>query len=86
MLEEIISNEDFISETGWVRIHVIGVDAIKTVLSKLPQNEHVLWLAGMRSEQTPRGSINITLPEGPTIDTIKTIADLCGVDFMVQKP
>ena len=85
-LKEIISNEDFISEAGWVQIHVIGVDAIKTVLSKLPQNEHVFWLAGMRSEQTSQGNVNIALPEGPTIDTIKEHAELCGLDFMVQTP
>jgi hypothetical protein len=85
-LEEIISDEDFISETGWVQIHVIGVDAIKTVLSKLPQNEHVFWLAGMRSEQTSQGSINVTLPEGPTIDSIKELAKLFSLDFIVQMP
>lgn len=86
-LEEITSKEDYISEAAWVRIHVIGVDAIKMVLSKLPQNEHVFWLAGMRSEQTSQSSVNITLPEGPTIDTIKEHAELCGLDFMmVQAP
>jgi hypothetical protein len=84
-LEEIISNEDFISEAGWVQIHVLSVDAIKTVLSKLPQNEHVFWLAAMRSDQTSQGSINITLPEGPTINTIKEHAELCGLDFIVQQ-
>lgn len=36
-LEEIVSGEDFISETGWVKIHVVGIDDIKAVLSKLPQ-------------------------------------------------
>jgi hypothetical protein len=85
-LKETISNKDFISEAGWVQIHAIGINAIKTVLSKLPQNEHVFWLAGMRSEQTSQGSVNITLPEGPIIDTIKEHAELCGLDFMVQTP
>jgi len=86
-LEEIISNEDFISEAGWVNIHVIGEDATKTVLSKLPQNEYVFWLAGIRSEQTSQDSVNITLPPGPIIDTIKEYAIGCGLDFMlVQAP
>jgi hypothetical protein len=62
-LDEIISNEDFISEAGWVQIHVVGVDAIKTVFSKLPQNEFIFWLAGMRSEQTAQAGVNITLPQ-----------------------
>jgi hypothetical protein len=85
-LEEIISNTNIISEDGWVHIHVVGVDAIKTILSRLPQNEEILWLARLRSEQTPQGGVNITLPTGPTIDTIKEHAGGCGLDFMVQTP
>jgi hypothetical protein len=84
--EEITSIEDFVSEAGWVQIHVVGVDAIKTVLSKLPENESIFWLAGMRSEQTARAGVNITLPPVPTIDTIKEYAGGCGLDFMVQQP
>jgi hypothetical protein len=82
-LEEIISNVNIISEDGWVQIHVVGVDAIKRVLSRLPQNEDTLWLAKLRSEQTPQGGVNITLPAGPTIDTIKDHAGRCGLDFLV---
>jgi hypothetical protein len=85
-LEEIISNVNIISEDGWVHIHVVGVDAIKTVLSRLPQNEEILWLARLRSEQTPQGGVNITLPTGPTIDTIKEHAGRCGLDFLIQPP
>ena len=85
-LEEIISNEDFISEAGWVQIHVVGIDAIKTVLNKLPQDESLFWLAGMRSEQTAQAGVNITHPPGRTIDTIKEHSEGCGLDFMVQQP
>jgi hypothetical protein len=85
-LEEIISNEDIISEAGWVQIHVIGVDAIKTVLSKLPQNEFIIWLASLRSEQTPQGGVNITLPTGPTLNIIKEDAVRSGLDFQIQTP
>jgi hypothetical protein len=85
-LEEIISNVNIISEDGWVHIHVVGVEAIKTVLSRLLQNEEILWLARLRSEQTPQGGVNITLPTGPTIDTIKEHASLCGLDFLIQPP
>jgi hypothetical protein len=82
-LEEITFNVNTISEDGWVQIHVVGVDAIKTVLSRLPQNEEILWLARLRSEQTPQDDVNITLPTGPIIDTIKEYAEGCGLDFMV---
>jgi hypothetical protein len=40
-LEEIISNVNIISEDEWVHIHVVGVEAIETVLSRLPQNEYI---------------------------------------------
>ena len=84
-LDEITSPSNIVSEDEWVQIHVVGVDAIKTALSRLPQNEYVFWLAGMR-EQTPQGSVNITLPTSQTIDTIKEHAGRCGLDFVVQTP
>lgn len=84
-LEEIISNEDGIPEVGWVQIHVVGVDAIKAVLSKLPQGEEILWLARPRAEQTPPGNINFMLPPEPTIDRIKEYAGQCGLDLLIQR-
>jgi hypothetical protein len=65
---------------------VAGVDAIKTVLGRLPQNEEVFWLGGLRSVQAPQGSVNITLPDVPTIDTIKKHAARCGLNFLVDTP
>jgi hypothetical protein len=85
-LEEIISNVNIISQDRWVQIHVVGVEAIETVLSRLPQNEVILWLARLRSEQTPQGGVNITLPTGPTIDTTKEHTGRCGLDFLIQPP
>ena len=83
-LAEIISKEGLISEAGLVQIHVVGVDAIKTVLGKLPQKEYVSWLCGLRSEQNPEGSVNITLPPSQITDSIKEYAGQCGLDLMVQ--
>ncbi len=84
-LDETVSEDDFISQAGWVRIHVVGIDDIKAVFSKIPQNEHVLWLASMR-EQTAQATVNITLPPGPTVDTIREYARGCGLDFAVEAP
>lgn len=83
-LEEIISNEDVISEAGWVQIHSVGVDAIKAVLDKLPQGEEILWLAEPRAEQTPPDNINFMLPPEPTIDSVKEHAVQYGLDLFIQ--
>jgi hypothetical protein len=84
-LDEIIYGEDFISEAGWVNVHLLGVDAAKSVLSKLPHDAFVKWLAGMR-EQTSQPAISILLPPGPIIQDIKEYALGLGLDFMVQTP
>jgi hypothetical protein len=85
-LDELVSNEDYISEAGWVHIQVEGVEAIEAVLSKLPPNEEILWLSGLRSEQIPQDGKNITLPSASTIEVIKDHARRCGLSFLVQSP
>jgi len=82
-LEEIISDEGLISEAGWVQIHVVGIDAIKAVLSKLHEREEISWLAGMR-EQTEQTNVNMQLPPETIINNIKEHAKQCGLNFTVQ--
>jgi hypothetical protein len=79
-MEEIISGEDYISETGWVKIHVIGVDAIKDVLSRLPHNEPVIWCDELHIGQTT--NTDLQLPPKNITDTIKEYAEQCGLDFV----
>ena len=83
-LEEIISNTNIISQDGWVHVHVVGVDEIKTVLSRLPQSEDILWLAKLSSEQKQQECIIIKLPEGSTLDTISKHSEQCGLNLLIQ--
>ncbi len=85
-LEEIVSHDDFISEEGWVKVHVVGLDAIETVLSKIPQGEEVFWLAWLREEQTEPSTITIQLPPEQIIDAVKEYAGLCGINLSVSRP
>lgn len=82
-LEEIVSKDDDIAETGWVKISAQGEDAIKVVLSKLPLNESVFWCDGTRLAQTEETSINMQLPPENTIDTIKEHAEQCGLNLVI---
>jgi hypothetical protein len=81
-LEEIISTENIVSAEGWVHVQVAGLDALITLLGRLPQNEHVLWLAKLRPQQTPQSTINIMLPASEIIDTIRDHARQYGLNFV----
>lgn len=76
-LEEITSGEYFISETGWVNIHCIGEEAIKTALGKVPAGEWVSWRDGAFVSD----GVILTLPPQDIIDNIKEYAVGCGLDF-----
>ena len=78
-MEEITSGEDYISETGWVKIHVIGVDAIKDVLGRLPQSESVFWCDELHIGQTTE--TNLQLPPEQIKEAIEEYAKQCSLDF-----
>ncbi|MFC1956151.1 hypothetical protein ACFLWZ_06500 [Chloroflexota bacterium] len=80
-MEEISSNEDYISETGWVRIQVVGADAIKDVLSRLPQSESIFWCDELHIGQTTE--TDLELPPEQITDTIREYAEQCSLDFAV---
>jgi len=80
-MEEITSKEDFISETGWVKIHVMGANAIKDVLSRLPQSESIFWCDELHIGQTTE--TDLELPPEQITDAIKEYAEQCGLDFTV---
>jgi len=80
-IEEITSNEDFISETGWVKIHVVGADAIKDVLSRLPDGESVFWCDELHIGQSTE--TDLQLPPEQIADAIEEYAKQCGLDFVV---
>ena len=68
--EEIMSGDDIISEVGWIKIHITGVEGIKSVLAKLPQNENVFWSAGLMAS-VGTGDITMEYPPQSIIDEIE---------------
>jgi len=85
-IDEITAKEDYISESGWVKIHVVGIDAIEDVLTRLPQSESVFWCDELHIGQTTELNINIQLPPEQITDAIKEHAERCGLDFAVTVP
>ena len=80
-IEEITSKEDFISETGWVKIQGVGADTIKDVLSRLPEGESVFWCDELHIGQSTE--TNLQLPPEQIADAIEEYAKQCGLDFVV---
>jgi hypothetical protein len=84
-LDEIVTGENVISESGWVNAHMTGLEATKEVLSKLPQDEFIIWIAEMR-EQTGQVAPKISLPASQIVDEINEFALQNGLNFHVQFP
>ena len=80
-IEEITSEGDSISETGWVRIQVMGADAIKDVLSRLPEGESLFWCDELHVGQSTE--TDLQLPPEQIADAIEEYAEQCGLDFVV---
>ena len=80
-IEEITSQGDFVSETGWVKIQVVGADAIKDVLSRLPEGESVFWCDELHIGQSTE--TDLQLPPEQIADAIEEYAKQCGLDFVV---
>ena len=80
-MEEITSKEDYISEIGWVKIHVVSADAIKDALSRLPEGESVLWCDELHIGQTT--GTDFQLPPVQITDAIEEHAKQRGLDFTV---
>jgi hypothetical protein len=80
-LEEMTSEEDFISETGWVKIQVVGADAIKDVLGHLPEGESVFWCDELHIGQPTE--TDFQLPPEQITHAIEEYANLRGLDFAI---
>ena len=80
-IEEITSKGDSISETGWVKIQVVGADAIKDVLSRLPEGESVFWCDELHTGQSTETDLQV--PPEQIADAIEEYAKQRGLDFVV---
>jgi hypothetical protein len=83
-IEEITSEGDYVSRSGWVSIHVIGTEAIMGVLGKLPSGEHVSWSGELPTGQNT--GTNLRLPPDQITGAIKVYAEGKGLDLAVTVP
>ena len=81
MIEEITSEGEFISENGWVRIQVVGPDAIRDVLKRVPEGESVFWCDELHMGQPTE--TDLQLPPAQIVGVIEEYAEQRGLDLVV---
>lgn len=83
--EEITSGEDVVSDDGWVKITVVGVDSIKSTLGRLPEGEEVFWIGEKWLEQVGQTQMgDLALPSKEIIDDIEAYCDELGLKLNVD--
>ena len=82
---EITSGENVVTEDGWVKISVTGIDDIKNVLNGLPQGEEVSWIGRQWREQMGAKTDGITLPPENIIGDIQEHCEGLGLGLQVVK-
>lgn len=84
-LDEIVAEENSITDNGWVKITVTGIPAIESVLSKVSRGEFIIWLSRLLV-QTGQSDIKIQLPPQQDVNLIKEFSRQLGLDFQAQTP
>ena len=83
--EEIVSAENAVSESEWVRLSATGTEHLKALLSHLPDGESVTWIGGDWLEQMGMPGGSIGLPDRYVVDEIKRYCRQVGVELSVAK-
>jgi hypothetical protein len=81
-LAEIVAVKNGVSMDGWA--HVTGMNALDELLHRIPRDEYVMWLGGLRGEPATCCDVNLTLPPPASVEAIKTTAAACSLNLTVQ--
>ena len=83
-LEEITAVSNTVTPDEWVQIYVVGVEAAKALLPRIPPDEWVMWLGSLRELLPSSSSLTIALPDAATVADIKAYAGQLGLIFSVD--
>lgn len=83
--EELISPENFITDTGIVKLTVSGVDAIADILQRIPSGEFVSWGGMNLYGQVPSGTIYFSYPPQEIMNSLFALAKENGFELFTLK-
>ncbi len=84
--EEIITAGNTVSEDGFVKVSVRGIDQLQIMLGLLPSGEDVVWSGMDLGGQVPTDTIYLTLPPDEMIDEVKAFSVPLGIHLTAIKP
>lgn len=85
--EEVTTGEAQVERGGWVKLTVEGVEALKAVLARLPEDTPVFWVGAaspIMGEQA--AGHELALPDAATLDEVEKHCRELGLDLHVAQP
>jgi hypothetical protein len=82
-IQEIISGNNTVTADGWVNIHVVGLNALKALIWRIPLDEYVTWWLGPSSAEF---NVTFAFPPADDVNAIKSLAAQCGLFLSIVLP
>ena len=83
--EELTSQENVVTEEGWIKMTVLGSRDLCDLLDQLPSEAHVLWRGSRTLEQMGMRHSDLALPPGDVIAEIEACCEAVGVQLEVVR-
>lgn len=77
--DEIITAENSVSDDGFVKLSVVGVENLKRLLALLPSGEQVVWGGMDLGGQVPAGTVYLSYPPPEMLTEMKAYCSSLGL-------
>lgn len=84
--DEIIAPEDTLSDDGFIKITVSGMENLKMLLALLPADEEIIWGGMDLGGMVPTDTAYLTLPPQEMIDELIAYCDTLSLHLTAIKP
>ncbi len=83
--DEIITPENSVTEDGFVKLSVSGVEDLRKLLTLLPAGEQIVWGGMDLGGQVPEGTMYLTFPPQEMLDEMKAYCSTLGLTLTSLK-
>ncbi|MBN1856569.1 MAG: hypothetical protein JW846_06435 [Dehalococcoidia bacterium] len=84
-IDEVTATSIGVREDGFVQLHIVGIEALNSVLGSLPTGESIAWFAALQWDEASADYPDIELPPPSLVDAVKAHAEARGLILYVQE-